>query len=109
MLLLFVTLTKRLSWEAGNYSFFWGKSLDYGYKHRLGTKLTYREQRALQTDESPFIESYDFRNEEYILNSPRKNRIRDQGECGASWAFSTIGISISFKINIIFLKPNIKN
>ncbi len=83
-----------MPWKTGNYSFFWGKTLNYGYKHRLGTKLPKREQRSLQLDDSPIFDFYDFRNEHYIVNNPRKNRIKDQGDCAASWAFSTIGTLI---------------
>lgn len=75
----------RLGWHAANYSNFWGKPLDYGYKNKLGTKLPNREQRALQTDDKPLIDSYDFRNEPFMANMQRRDLIRDQGDCGASW------------------------
>ncbi len=58
----------------------------------MGTKIPKREQRALSNDEKPIKESYDFRNEPYIVNSQREF-IRDQGDCGASWAFSTIDVA----------------
>ena len=70
---------------------FWGKTLDYGYKHRLGTKIPTREQRALEVDDKPIKDFYDYRNEAFMVNNPRKNSIRDQGDCAASWAFSTLG------------------
>ena len=82
----------RNSWKASNYSMFWGKTLDYGYKHRLGTKIPNREQRALEVDDKPIKDFYDYRNEPFMVNNPRKNSIRDQGDCAASWAFSTLGI-----------------
>ena len=80
-----------LSWKAGNYSFFWGKTLEHAYKHRLGTKLPNREQKSLDIEDEPQIKHYDFRDESYILKSRKKSFIRNQEECGASWAFSTIG------------------
>jgi hypothetical protein len=70
---------------------FWGKTLDFGYKHRLGTKLPNREQRALVLDQKPIQTEYDFRNEPFMVNNGRRDLIRDQGNCAASWAFSTIG------------------
>lgn len=81
------------AWRASNYSMFWGKTLEHGYKHRLGTKLPNREQRALVLDEKPIQESYDFRQEPYMINSGRRDFIRDQGNCAASWAFSTIDVA----------------
>lgn len=36
------------------------------------------------------MERYDFREEPFMENSKR-DLIRDQEECGASWAFSTVG------------------
>lgn len=81
---------------------FWGKTLDYGYKNRLGTKIPNREQRALEVDDKPIKEFYDYRNEPFMVNNPRKNNIRDQGNCGASWAFSTLGNSFRILKKYIF-------
>lgn len=80
-------------WRATNYSMFWGKTLDFGYKHRLGTKLPNREQRALVLDQKPIQTEYDFRNEPFMVNNGRRDLIRDQGNCAASWAFSTIDVA----------------
>ncbi len=78
----------RLPWTAANYSFFWGKTLDFGYKHKLGTRLSWHFQRPLDVEENLEINEYDFR----VMNKAGKTRkIQDQGNCGASWAFSTIG------------------
>jgi hypothetical protein len=30
----------RLSWKAGNNTEFWGKSIQYGFKNKLGTRLS---------------------------------------------------------------------
>lgn len=83
------------TWTAGNHSAFWGKTLEHGYKHRLGTQLPNRVQRDYtnEANEKPIKDSYDFRNEPYIQNSQRKNSIRDQGDCAASWAFSTVDVA----------------
>lgn len=89
---------KRSSWSASNYSMFWSKSLEYGYKHKLGTKIPTKVQRPLAIDAQPIQDSYDFRQEPYMANNLRKDYIRDQGECGASWAFSALGLIIFKKI-----------
>jgi hypothetical protein len=56
----------------------------------LGTKLPKRDQRSLDFEDEPQIKHYDFRDENYILKR-KSSFIRDQGNCAASWAFSTIG------------------
>jgi hypothetical protein len=83
----------RLPWSAGNYSFLWGKTLDFGYRNKLGTRLPRDNQRPLDVEESLDVEEYDFRE----VNEAAKNRkIQDQGNCGASWAFSTLGDLMEF-------------
>jgi hypothetical protein len=47
----------------------------------------------LLIDPTPIQESYDFRNEPFMVNNIRKDYIRDQGDCAASWAFSTIDVA----------------
>jgi hypothetical protein len=59
--------------------------------HRLGTKVPAQEQKALETEVKLDIPYYDFREEKYLTEKRTKRMIRDQGNCGASWAFSTIG------------------
>ncbi len=81
-----------VTWQASNYSKFWAKTLEYGYKHRLGTQIPTKSQRPIFNDPMPTKESYDFRNEPYMQQN-RKDYIRDQGECGASWAFSTVDVA----------------
>ena len=90
---------KRFNWQAANYSQFWGKTLEYGFSHRLGTNLPEIKQKAMkqlnyfddlfQIAEIPA--QYDFRSDPEVKGYLRKNPIRDQGDCAASWAFSTIG------------------
>ncbi|WKX92678.1 hypothetical protein Q1695_010592 [Nippostrongylus brasiliensis] len=82
----------RFSWSARNYSFFWGRSLDEGVKYRLGT--LFPEQSVQNMNE--------------IVMKPRElpthfdardkwpgfiHDVRDQGDCGSSWAVSTTTIS----------------
>ena len=86
-----------MSWKAGNYSKFWGKTLEYGFKHRLGTKKDLKqEQKSLkfinhEKQNITIPEKYDFREDLEVKAFLRKKPIRDQGDCAASWAFSTIG------------------
>jgi hypothetical protein len=78
------------SWRADNYSIFWGKTLEYGYKHRLGTKVPAQIQRPILIDPNPIQDRYDFREEPFMVDNVRRDYIRDQGECAASWAFSAL-------------------
>ena len=88
-----------MSWKAGNYTNFWGKKLDYGFARKLGTKLSTERQKPMNprdyfkiSDTNKAIpETYDFRKDPEVKDSLRTSPIRDQGECAASWAFSTIG------------------
>lgn len=90
-----------LSWKASNYSKFWQKSLDYGFKHKLGTKLSRFSQKPMSPPQDYFQlpeithndipEKYDFREDPEVKEFLRKKPIRDQGDCAASWAFSTVG------------------
>lgn len=89
-------------WKAANYSFFWGKTLNDGIKYRLGTMppsdqvLNMNPIIMDSVDQPP--ESFDSRQKwpNYI------HPVRDQGDCAASWAFSTAG-KIVASINNPFL------
>lgn len=75
-------------WQADNHSEFWGLTLEYGYSHKLGVKLPnaeFRNEKAYFANETE--DSYDFRWEHFVRSAP----VWNQGECGASWAFSTAG------------------
>jgi hypothetical protein len=95
----FLLLLSSGSWIAGNYSQFWGKPLSYGFNYKLGTKLPEQKQRALDPTTSLAADlfdqeipsSYDFREDPDVQQFLRRRPIRDQGECNASWAFSTVG------------------
>ena len=73
--------------------------MEYGFKHKLGTRLGDTKQKAmnprtffnLETEHKNIPESYDFREDPEVKEYLRVNPIRDQGDCAASWAFSTIG------------------
>jgi hypothetical protein len=84
-------------WTATSYSKFWGKSLSYGYKNRLGALLSTTNQRPFNpyagyssNDLEPPPSYYDYR--DFLANKNLQPiSIRDQGDCSSSWAFSTIG------------------
>lgn len=83
-----------LNWRAGNYSEFWGRTLNEGIELRLGTlnpsKSVYKMnpvRRIYDPDSLP--REFDAR-----LKWPRDiSGIRDQGWCGASWAISTVDVA----------------
>ncbi|GAB1610555.1 uncharacterized peptidase C1-like protein F26E4.3, partial [Argonauta hians] len=80
-------------WRAGNYSFLHGLTLADGIKYRLGTYQPNEQvfrmvaMRSHKTDSLP--ESFDSRTKWPGLISD----IRDQGDCGSSWALSTAAIA----------------
>ena len=80
-------------WIAGNYSEFWGKKLEYGYVHKLGTIL---DTNSLKKYPKSFNYEYDGSQFDYrtYLQSKKPNvkfTIRNMNECSSSWAFSTLG------------------
>lgn len=79
-------------WRGYNYTDFWGKTLDSGIKFRLGTLYP---ERSVQNMNEILIEvdrslpaRFDAREKwpNYI------HPVRNQENCGSSWAFSTTGI-----------------
>ncbi|MBN3311593.1 TINAL protein, partial [Atractosteus spatula] len=82
-------------WYAGNYSQFWGMTLDEGIRYRLGTQLPSRSilsmnELKMNMDSSERLPPY-FRAEE---KWPGKiHEPLDQGNCAASWAFSTAAVA----------------
>uniref|UniRef100_A0A8C4TFV4 Tubulointerstitial nephritis antigen n=1 Tax=Erpetoichthys calabaricus TaxID=27687 RepID=A0A8C4TFV4_ERPCA len=83
----------QVGWMAGNYSHFWGMTLEEGIKHRLGTDepspsiLEMTEMKADLSNGLPdfFTASYKWSN---WIHGPL-----DQGNCAASWAFSTASVA----------------
>ncbi|XP_017550685.1 tubulointerstitial nephritis antigen-like [Pygocentrus nattereri] len=82
-------------WRAANYSEFWGMTLDEGLRYRLGTQ---RPSRAIMSmneiqmnmDNNEDIPSYFNAAEKW----PGKiHEPLDQGNCAASWAFSTAAVA----------------
>ncbi|KAG8187313.1 hypothetical protein JTE90_011683 [Oedothorax gibbosus] len=83
----------RYGWKSSNYSFFWGKTLEEGIKYRLGTFKPTRpvlemNEIHMQTT-GPLPADFDSRQRWRQLISP----VSDQGDCGASWAFSTTALA----------------
>ncbi len=95
-----------LSWKAENYSDFYGKTLDQGYKHKLGVKLSYKRQRDIYFEEdNDSLPDFDFRTKEYF-----SGKIKNQENCGASWAYSMAGIILNFfVINLLKFKTETSN
>ncbi|CAG5109987.1 Oidioi.mRNA.OKI2018_I69.chr2.g4444.t2.cds [Oikopleura dioica] len=82
------------SWTAGNYSFFWGKTLNHGYRNYLGTAPPSDFAEACETLEvTELPSSFDF-------TSPADHVIPQnlhQEDCGASFAFSFFNL-VNFKL-----------
>ncbi|XP_034948332.1 tubulointerstitial nephritis antigen-like [Chelonus insularis] len=86
--------TERLGWSSGNYSEFWGRTLDDGIRLKLGTLNPLKSlhnmnpvRRIYNPEALP--KEFDSRN-----RWPRDiSGISDQGWCGASWAISTADVA----------------
>ncbi|XP_076463069.1 tubulointerstitial nephritis antigen-like [Babylonia areolata] len=83
----------RYTWRAGNHTGLWGMTLSDGVRYRLGTFPLERDVLRMtpikvRQDES-LPEMFDARR-----RWPDKlHPIRDQGNCAASWAFSTTAVA----------------
>ncbi|XP_036411414.1 tubulointerstitial nephritis antigen-like [Megalops cyprinoides] len=82
-------------WRAGNYSQFWGMTLDEGLRYRLGTQRPSRtvmsmNEIQMKMDNAEYMPSYFNAAEKW----PGKiHEPLDQGNCAASWAFSTAAVA----------------
>ncbi|VDO73889.1 unnamed protein product, partial [Onchocerca flexuosa] len=79
-------------WTAKNYSQFWGRTLQDGILHRLGTLFPERSvqnmnEMVVKPRELPT--SFDARQKWPNFIHP----IQDQGDCASSWAQSTVATS----------------
>ena len=76
-------------WHSTNYTFFWGMTLGEGVRFKLGTKRpvkTVKQMASMHVSINDVLpENFDGRVVWADLITP----IQDQGNCGASWAFST--------------------
>uniref|UniRef100_A0A915L839 SMB domain-containing protein n=1 Tax=Romanomermis culicivorax TaxID=13658 RepID=A0A915L839_ROMCU len=81
------------SWKPDNYSDFWGKLLDDGIRYRLGTlypERSVQNMNEILIEMDPSLpENFDAREKwpDYI------HPVRNQMNCGSSWAFSTTAVS----------------
>ncbi|XP_071117981.1 uncharacterized peptidase C1-like protein F26E4.3 [Haliotis cracherodii] len=92
----------RYGWTASNHSVLWGMTLPDGVKYRLGTfpldsNVVRMTPLKVRLDEV-LPEAFDSRQKWGQLINP----IRDQGNCGASWAFSTTAVA-SDRLGIEFM------
>jgi len=76
-------------WKASNYSFLWGMTLEEGVRYRLGTispPSVVKEMTSLRVQSTDHLpDTFDWREDSPQYVGP----IMDQGDCGASWAFSS--------------------
>lgn len=82
-------------WRAANYSQFWGMTLDEGLRFRLGTKRPTRtimnmNEMQMNMNGNDHLPSYF----NAVDKWPGKiHEPLDQGNCNASWAFSTAAVA----------------
>ncbi|MBN3307541.1 TINAL protein, partial [Amia calva] len=82
-------------WHAGNYSQFWGMTLEEGLRYRLGTQHPPRavinmNEMKMNMDSTDYLPPYFNAVEKW----PGKiHEPLDQGNCAASWAFSTAAVA----------------
>ncbi|XP_069949609.1 uncharacterized peptidase C1-like protein F26E4.3 [Cherax quadricarinatus] len=94
---------RQYGWRATNYSSFWGRKTKDGLLLRTGTLYpqdlsTDLHPIKLSPDVSSIPQKFDARTEPRWQG--RIGGVADQGWCGASWAFSTMGV-IQDRISIV--------
>ncbi|KAJ8306502.1 hypothetical protein KUTeg_017047 [Tegillarca granosa] len=84
---------RRYGWRASNYSQFWGLTLNEGKRYRLGTMPPDNQVMRMIPVQMDMVreppKSFDSRQKWPNYVHP----VRDQGNCGASWAFSTAAVA----------------
>lgn len=85
--------TRNIGWTASNYSQFWGLTLKEGREYRLGT----HKPDELVMSMNPINVNHDGRLPENFDARAKwpgwVHEVRDQGNCAASWAFSTTALA----------------
>ncbi|VDK73440.1 unnamed protein product [Litomosoides sigmodontis] len=81
-----------LHWTARNYSQFWGRTLEDGIRHRLGTLFP---ERSVQNMNEMIVKPRELPT---VFDARQKwpdfiHSIQDQGDCASSWAQSTAATS----------------
>ncbi|GFO41477.1 tubulointerstitial nephritis antigen [Plakobranchus ocellatus] len=85
-------VTQDIRWWAGNFSDLWGMTLDEGTRYRLGTFRLNRkavDMTPLGLEDVTLPLRFDAREKWPGLLLP----IQDQGNCGSSWAHSSIAVA----------------
>ncbi|XP_041068037.1 tubulointerstitial nephritis antigen-like [Carcharodon carcharias] len=82
-------------WRASNYSQFWGLTLDEGIRYRLGTRrpsttVMNMNELNMKMDSNDLLPRYFNAADKWpgMIHEPM-----DQGNCAASWAFSTAAVA----------------
>lgn len=82
----------RYTWTGRNYSKFWGRTLDDGMRHRLGTifpERSVRNMNEIVVKPRELPTRFDAREKWPDFIHP----VQDQGDCASSWAQSTTATS----------------
>uniref|UniRef100_A0A8C8DJ80 Tubulointerstitial nephritis antigen like 1 n=1 Tax=Oryzias sinensis TaxID=183150 RepID=A0A8C8DJ80_9TELE len=83
-------------WKAANYSQFFGMSLDEGIRYRLGTQRPSRTVMNMNEIQMKMDPQNDHLPRYFNSSEKWPNKIHeplDQGNCAASWAFSTAAVA----------------
>ncbi|XP_052256555.1 uncharacterized peptidase C1-like protein F26E4.3 [Dreissena polymorpha] len=83
----------KYGWQASNYSQFWGLTLEEGRRYRLGTNKP--DEPVINMSNIEVLNDKSLPRE---FDSRKKwpgwvHGVRDQGNCAASWAFSTTALA----------------
>ncbi|KAK3773560.1 hypothetical protein RRG08_022270 [Elysia crispata] len=81
------------TWRASNYSSLWGMTLDEGTLYRLGTFQLDRKAQAMTPIEIEEMENLPENYDSREKWAGKLHPIQDQGNCGSSWAHSSIAVT----------------